>query len=162
MAHEFYVSIEFTKQGKIKGESLRKDHKDKITGLSFEYEIQVPTDAATGHPSGKRQHKPIVITKEWGASSPQLFTACAHNETLKKVLFEFIKAAKDGKEHVYYTITLENAHVSSYKPYTGREEGAKHVEATDTFELEEIEFTFEKIQLDNKDANTSAYDNWIE
>jgi type VI secretion system secreted protein Hcp len=160
MAHEFYVSIEFTKQGKNKGESLRKDHKDKITGLSFEYELQVPTDAATGNPSGKRQHKPIVITKEWGASSPQLFQACCHNETLKKVKFEFIKADSAGKEHVYYQIELENAHVSSYKPYTGREEGAKHVEATDTFELEEIEFTFEKISLVNNDAKTTAMDDW--
>src|SRR5260370_42082542 len=61
MAHEFYVQIDFTKQGKNKGESLRTAHKDKITGLSFEYELLVPTDAATGHPSGKRQHKPIVI-----------------------------------------------------------------------------------------------------
>ncbi len=28
-------------------------------------------DASTGQATGKRQHKPIKIIKEWGASSPQ-------------------------------------------------------------------------------------------
>jgi type VI secretion system secreted protein Hcp len=162
MAHEFYATIEGTKQGKFKGESPRKDHKDKIAGLSFEYETIIPTDVASGQPSGKRQHKPIVITKEWGAASPQFFQACVTNEAMKNVLFEFIKTDAAGKEHVYYTIKLENAFISAYKPYTGREEGAKHRETADTFELEEIHFTFQKILVTNLDAKTSAQDDWRE
>ena len=50
MAHEFYVTIEGTKQGKFKGESLRKDHAAKFAGLSIEYSVQSPRDAATGMP----------------------------------------------------------------------------------------------------------------
>ena len=31
-----------------------------------------PRDSASGQATGKRQHKPITITKEWDAASPQL------------------------------------------------------------------------------------------
>jgi len=34
-----------------------------------------PRDAASGLPTGKRQHKPMVIVKEWGAASPALINA---------------------------------------------------------------------------------------
>lgn len=34
--------------------------------------IYAPRDVATGQASGKRMHKPMTITKEWGATTPQL------------------------------------------------------------------------------------------
>jgi hypothetical protein len=40
--------------------------------LSFTYEVKSPRDVATGQASGKRTHKPLTITKEWGPSTPQL------------------------------------------------------------------------------------------
>jgi hypothetical protein len=40
--------------------------------ISFEQEIVSPRDAASGLPTGKRQHKPFVITKELDKSSPTL------------------------------------------------------------------------------------------
>jgi len=40
--------------------------------ISFEQEIVSPRDAASGLPTGKRQHKPFVITKELDKSSPIL------------------------------------------------------------------------------------------
>lgn len=44
------------------------------------YEIKSPRDVATGQSSGKRQHKPISITKEWSTSSPVLkFTVPAQD-----------------------------------------------------------------------------------
>ena len=39
---------------------------------SSSYQIVSPRDVATGQSSGKRMHKPFVITKEWGAAPPQL------------------------------------------------------------------------------------------
>lgn len=32
--------------------------------------VQSPRDVATGQASGKRQHKPIRVIKEWGTSGP--------------------------------------------------------------------------------------------
>ena len=36
------------------------------TDIALEYTVVSPRDAASGQASGKRMHKPITITKEWG------------------------------------------------------------------------------------------------
>lgn len=159
MAYEFYVTIEGTKQGALKGESIREAHKDKIAGLAFYYELQSPRDAATGLASGKRQHRPITFTKEWGAASPQIFQALATNEVLKSVLFEFIRTTPEGVEEIHYTIKLTDATVSNLKQYVSM---THHAEATDIHELEDVSLTFKKIELDNKLASTAASDDWTQ
>ena len=42
---------------------------DGTCSITFEQEIISPRDAASGLPTGKRQHKPFVITKELDRSS---------------------------------------------------------------------------------------------
>ena len=156
MAYEFYVTIEGTKQGKFRGESPRDGHQDKIACISYSYTLKSPRDAATGQASGKRQHQPVTITKEWGASSPQFFQACVSNEVLKSVLFEFIRTNSDGKEDVYQTVTLTNASISEFKQFTsdaGRAQGDVH-------ELDEISFTFQTISIRNTAGKTAAGDDW--
>jgi type VI secretion system secreted protein Hcp len=164
MAYEFYVSVEGTKQGKLKGESPRDSHKEKIAGLSYRHEIKSPRDVATGQASGKRQHGPILITKEWGASSPQFFQALVTNEVLKSVLFEFFHTTPDGLEEVYHTVKLTNATISSIRYMTGSDgessNSSKHSGAYDTHELEEVGFTYQRIELENKPGKTSAEDDW--
>jgi type VI secretion system secreted protein Hcp len=156
MAYEFYVSIEGTKQGKFKGESARKEHKDKLVGIRFNYQIKSPRDAASGQATGKRQHHPVTITKEWGAATPQLFQALVTNEVLKTVQLEFVQPTATGKNQVYHTIKLINAVVSDIKQYSG--------EATDPSadirELEDISFTFERIELENIPGKAIATDDW--
>jgi type VI secretion system secreted protein Hcp len=157
MAYEFYITIEGTKQGKFKGESIRDKHKDKLEGLAFEWKVQSPRDIATGQASGKRQHLPIKVTKEWGAASPQIFHALCTNEVLKSVLFEFVRTTAEGAEEIHHTIKLTNATVSELHPYIGM---AKHEERTDVHELEEVSFTYQKIEIENKIAKTMAVDDW--
>ena len=36
--------------------------------------VLVPRESASGMATGKRQHSPITIVKEWGAASPQLMS----------------------------------------------------------------------------------------
>jgi len=158
MAYEFYVTTTGTTQNAFKGESTRTAHKAKAPCISFEYAVQSPRDQATGMASGKRQHKPIVITKEIGASTPQFFQACVTNEVLTSVLFEFVHTTDKGAEEVYYTIKLTNATVSSVRQFTG--EGSKHGEEVATHELEEIAFTFQKLDMEHKVAKTAATDDW--
>src|SRR6187551_500887 len=146
MAYEFYVTIEGTKQGAFKGESVREAHNKKIAGLSYRHEITAPRDVATGQASGKRQHGPVTITKEWGASSPQLFQALVKNEVLKSVFVEFVHTTPDGLEEVYHTVKLVNATVSKIAQSTGSGESASTAKTTavyDTHELEEISFTYQ-------------------
>ncbi len=150
MAYEFYVTIEGTKQGKLIGDSTKRAHKGKIVGLVFDYEVVSPRDASTGQATGKRQHKPVMFTKRWGAATPQLFEALVTNEVLKTVLFEFVRTDAKGVEHVYHTIKLSNATVAQIH---------QHADA-DTHELEHVSFTFQKIEIENKDGKTTASDDW--
>lgn len=165
MAYEFYVTVEGTKQGKFKGESPREAHKEKFGCLSYKHEILSPRDAATGQASGKRQHKPIKVIKEWGPSSPQLFQALTSNEVLKSVLFEFFKTDPNGQEYCYHTIKLVNATISNIQYGTGfgTESIASSKQSSqsyDTHELEEVSFTYQRIEVENKDGKTSADDDW--
>lgn len=163
MAYEFYVTIEGKKQGAFKGESVRAAHAAKIAGLSYEHEIVSPRDIASGQASGKRQHYPIKITKEWGPASPQLMVALTTNEALPKVLFEFYKTTPEGVEEVYYKITLTNATISRIKYVTGAGESAgtaKTQASYDTHELEEVSFTYQKIEVENTGGQTMAVDDW--
>ncbi len=156
MAYEYYVSIEGAKQGKFKGESIREAWKEKIPAIGFEYEVKSPRDAASGLATGKRQHQPVTIVKQWGASSPQIFQALVTNELLKTVLFEFVRTNSNGEEQVFYTIKLTNATIVSFHPHINQQNS----NSNDIPETEEVSFTFQKIELENKLAKTMATDDW--
>ena len=158
MAYEFYVTIQGTKTDSFHGESRRKSHEQAITGLEFLYEVTAPRDLATGQATGKRQHKPITITKEWGAASPQIFQALVNNEVLKSVLFEFMETAPEGKEVVAYTIRLINATISQFRQYIGNIDNFVYDSTPDSLELERVSFTFETIEIHHVAAQTSAVD----
>jgi type VI secretion system secreted protein Hcp len=72
-------------------------------------------DAASGLPTGKRQHKPVVITHELGGSSPQFLNALATNEVLDEVVINFFRMERTGQEVNYYTVKLTDANVSDDK-----------------------------------------------
>ena len=160
MAHEFYISIKGARQGAFKGNADvgAKRAKGKIGGVKFSMETTSPRDVATGQASGKRTHKPIVITKEWDAAWPQIYNALVTNETLKTVLFEFIKADAAGKDFVYHTITLTNANVSNLHSYLDLTDTSG--DRYDAHELEDVSFVFQKIEIVNKEGETTAADDW--
>jgi type VI secretion system secreted protein Hcp len=158
MPFSCYVSIEGTKQGKFKGEqSFSKLGTGKITVLRLNYSVDMPHDLATGKPSGKRQHGVVRFTKEVGAASPQLFQALVQNEALKTVLFEFVRTTASGEEQVYFTIKLTGgnvAHVATSFDATIR--GTR----VDGHQLQEVDLTFDKIEVEETTAKTTSSDNW--
>jgi type VI secretion system secreted protein Hcp len=157
VGHAFYVSIEGQKQGKFRG-SVNGGKPGRIAGIRFSAETTSPRDAATGMASGKRQHKPITITKEWDASSPQLFRAIVTNEVLKTILFEFVRTDPGGKEHVHYTIKLTNAAVADVRSYLDLTDTSG--DPYDGHELEDVAFTFQTIEVADQDGKTTAADDW--
>ena len=156
-AYEFYVTIEGVKQGKIKGESMRKGMEGKIPGVRFNYEVKSPRDPQSGLATGKRLHQPVVITKQWGVSSPQIFQACVANEILKSVVIEFVRVNPQGKEYVFQVIRLTNATITSIRQYANVANAGEPVYPVG---LEDIAFTFQKIEIVNQDGKTQAMDDW--
>ena len=159
MAFACYLTIEGAQQGTFHGEqSFSKFGSGKITAVKFSSGVTTPHDVATGQASGKRQHQTIKFTKEWGAATPQLFTALVTNEKLTSVVFNFTRTSADGKEQVTLVVTLTNASVVSIASALNLVD--RHQSAFDGHELEDIELTFEKIQIEEKASNQTASDDW--
>lgn len=74
------MTIEGEKQGKFKGETKKKGSEIGVVSLVHEA-------APVGKHQNKREHSPVIVTKEIDASSPQLQKAFETGETLKQVVF---------------------------------------------------------------------------
>jgi type VI secretion system secreted protein Hcp len=150
-AVEIFIAVEGTKQGKFKGDSPVIPFKDQSRVLKFSYGVVSPRDVSTGQARGKRQHKPIVITREPGAASPQFFTALVTNEVLKPVVIQFLRGnVNTGINEVQQIITLTNPSISDFRQYVG----------DDGRWLEDVAFAFQQIQIENKPGKTMAVDSW--
>src|SRR5437764_13583259 len=98
MSLNAYLSATGQKQGQIKGSVTQKGREGFIAVYAVNHEIISPRDAASGLPTGKRQHKPFVIRKEIDKSSPLLFKVFVTNETLTEVVLKFFAATANGVE----------------------------------------------------------------
>jgi len=155
MANVYYLSVKAAKQGELKGEGGK--NRGKIPILGFSYGVLSPRDAGSGQATGKRQHKPLTVFKEWGVISPQLFESLVTNEVLPSVIIDEFRTDSEGKEEVYMEIRLTNATLAEIEinperpddqpPWTGRE-------------IEQVSFVFEKIEIENKVSKVIAMDNW--
>jgi type VI secretion system secreted protein Hcp len=158
MTKPMYVTIKGARQGVFKGRGSKPDH-GRIPITAFEWETLSPLDAASGKPSGRRKHKPVVFRKEVDAASPQILEALVTNETLSSALFEFTSVSKEGKETVDYTISLTNAAVAAFgeSVHTGDQGGPP----VDSRRLDQVTLTFQRIEFSNKPGGTAASDDWL-
>ena len=96
----------------------------------------------------RRMNEPVVIVRNQDEASPFFVRAAASGETLTSVVIEFTRAVGSRTE-VYQTVTLTNAIVSSVKTING---GIQP--------MEEVSFTFQKIEYENKDGAAAAPATW--
>src|SRR6187401_2230480 len=89
MALNQYLKLKGQKQGEIKGSVTQKGREGKIMVIAVSHEIMSPRDAASGLPTGKRMHKPFVVTKELDKSSPLLYNVLCNNENVTEWKLEF-------------------------------------------------------------------------
>jgi type VI secretion system secreted protein Hcp len=157
VAYAFYAQIKGQKSGQIKGSVLQQVHRDQIGGLAMSYEVDLGHDAATGLPTGKRLHKPFMITKEWDQSSPALLNVLFTNENLTTCIFEFWHAVANGSEMKFMTYTLTNANIISIHQYTASPDQLNQFDAKD---LEDIAFTYQKIEVTWVQGGITAQDDW--
>ena len=120
-----------------------------ITVIAYQYELTSPRDAASGLPTGHRQHHPVTITHALGGSSPEFLNSAATNEVLTSVVITFNRVDRNGKEINFYTVKLTNATITLVKQYT-----------SGSSVLEDVSFTFQKIEQDDNIAKTTFLDDW--
>jgi type VI secretion system Hcp family effector len=160
MSFQYYMSIKGTKQGQFKPESPKQGRSDKWSECTyFKMGSKVPYDTNRGNVQGFRIFDPVAITKEWGASSPQILQAHWTNEVLTEVVIECVTRSKDGtKEIVTERITLTDAVVVSVQRYSAAD--AKENVDHDTDHLEDVGFRFRQIMVEQVQNGTMVTDNW--
>lgn len=157
MALNAYLTIKGTVQGQIKGGVTQKGKEGQIAVYAFHHEIISPRDTASGLPTGKRQHKPITITKEIDKSTPLLLTALETNEVLTEVVIRFFATSPAGVEVQYYTIKLTNASIAS----NSQDMSLNKIEPGIKLPvLEEIAFVYQKIECTWVDGGITSVDDW--
>ncbi|MFO0757170.1 MAG: type VI secretion system tube protein TssD [Byssovorax sp.] len=157
MALSAYVSIVAEKQGQIRGSVTQKGREGKIMVVAVQHEIVCPRDPASGIPTGKRVHKPLMILKETDRSTPLLYNVLTHNENLKSVEIQFWQPSPTGAERQHWTIRLTNANISSIQFKLGNTRSPKLARYS---ELEEVSFTYQKIEWTWTEGGIMADDDW--
>jgi len=158
MALQIVATVTGAKQGAFKGESNQKGREGKIPGVALSYGVLSPREVTSGQATGKRQQHPVVFTKEWGASSPQFYTAAYTNEVLSSVLFEFYYASPTGAQIVDHSIKLTNATIIQVEQSVMIPQSGGPI--IDSRDLQVISFTFQKIEITSLTGGTSASDSW--
>jgi type VI secretion system secreted protein Hcp len=157
MPMPIHMTLKGQTSGEIKGSCTQKGREGSILLFAFDHDILSPRDIASGLPTGKRQHKPVLVTKEIDKSSPLLYTVLCNNENLTEVVFKFWKPSASGKEVQYYTIKLTNANIAARKTYFPN---MLIAENTKLPHLEEVAFTYQKIEWTWEDGGITSEDDW--
>ncbi len=142
-----FVAIAATKQGTLNGEA-RAPHEHELAVVEFGYELSSPRDLASGQASGKRQHRPVVITKECGPATPQLFQACITNEVFESVVLDCYGSDGTSTDALVHTVKLTHAAVSQFHQFTDPRLGL----------LERVSLTFEKIEISSQISKLDVND----
>jgi type VI secretion system secreted protein Hcp len=128
-----------------------------IEVLSYSHGVVSPRDAASGLPTGKRQHKPFTITKELDKSTPLLYQRLIGNSTIPFCVVSYVHKFADGSLEPYMTITLTNAQVAGVESKKG---DVRSLDQRHYGEYEEVSFTYQKITWEALDGGITAQDDW--
>ncbi len=101
----------YMKIADIKGESTDNEHKDWIDVLS----MSSPDSSTSTSTTGKRQHKPITITKAVDKASPMLQSASISGKVFPKVEIHVSASSYGGSRATYLKYELKNVMITSYQ-----------------------------------------------
>jgi type VI secretion system secreted protein Hcp len=152
-----YMRIRASLQGDIRGGVTIKGRENTIAVSALAHEMTAPFDAATGQATGKRQHKPFVITKAFDRSSVPLRNAMTKNELLTEVTLQFYAPSATGVETLYMTVTLRNARITSMRQ-TMLNNTAAETAALPMYE--EVSFVYQEITWTWANPGLIAKDTW--
>jgi type VI secretion system secreted protein Hcp len=157
MALAAYLSIVAERHGPVKGSVTQKGREGKSLVYGARHEIVSPRDPMNGRPTGKRAHKPLILTKQVDRASPILEQILCSNENIVNALVEFWITMPNGSERARFAILLRNANVAAIHLKMPSIRSEKLVRLP---EHEDVWFTYQRIEWTWVDANISAADDW--
>ncbi len=157
MALNAYLRLKGETAGEVKGSVTQAGREDSIMVIGFEHDVVSPRDAASGLPTGKRQHMPITITKEIDLSTPILYQIMVQNENIPEWKMQCFQPSAAGQEQQHYTITLTNASIAGIRAEMLNN---KYSENMQHKEREHVSFCYQKIEWTWEEGGISTQDDW--
>jgi len=164
MALNAFLKLIASNLGDIKGGTLQKGREGWIEVIAFSHEVLSPRDPATGQATGRRQHKPLTITKELDKSSPLLMQLLISNESIKNFELRFwtpknaARVGASGAEYNHLTLKLQNAFIIDIKTTMLNN---KNPELLKYKEFEDVSFVYENIEWVWNETGVTTVDNWV-
>ncbi|VVP22269.1 Major exported protein [Pseudomonas fluorescens] len=162
-----YMMLQGSKQGLITAGTFTEDsvgniyqlgHEDEILVQAFDHQVIIPRDPQSGQPTGQRVHKPLMITKVFDKASPLIFNALTSGERLEKCRLSWYRSAtKQSAQEHYYTIELEDAIIVDVR---SRMPNCQDPEMAHFTHLEDVYFTYRKINWTHEICGTTGSDDW--
>lgn len=138
----------------IKGEARGASSKDEIDLESWSFGITQATSFGSGGGggTGKAGFQDIQFKSRMSCASPKLFDACATGKHIEKAILTCRKAG--GKQEVFYTMTLTDVLVSSYR--VASLDGARNAERIGPAAIDEFALNFGRIEVAYKEQNVKG------
>lgn len=157
MALNAYLNLTGETQGKVAGSVTQAGREDSIMVFATNHEIISPRDAASGLPTGKRQHKPLRLMTEIDKATPVLANILVNNENISEFRLDFWRPSRSGQEVQFYTIELVNANIASMHSKSLNNKIPENMRLP---EMVTWEFTYQKIIWTWQDGGIMAEDDW--
>jgi type VI secretion system secreted protein Hcp len=148
-----YLRLTDSENQPIEGSVTDPGQEGSILVVSMQHSVSTPRDAASGLPTGKRQHKPFVITKLIDKASPLLYGIQNNGEVLVNFNMTFWRPTLTSEPENYYTITLTNARIISIHQLM---QGNQDTETAEPLPVEQVSFTYDTISWTYMDGTTST------
>jgi type VI secretion system secreted protein Hcp len=157
MAIAMYLTLKGQKQGEIRGGVTQKGREHSILVIAASHGIISPRDPGSGLPTGKRQHQAFGITKTLDQATPPLYSGLAMNENLPDWRLEYWQLQPRGKEELVYTVKLINANIASIHHRVLNVDSPENAQLP---AMEDIQFTYQKIEWTWVNGGITAGDDW--
>ncbi|WP_433926677.1 type VI secretion system tube protein TssD [Sorangium cellulosum] len=153
-----YLRLVGARQGEIRGSVTQKGREGSILVTEVFHSLVGPRDPVTGRPTGKRMHKPFIVTKDLDRSTPHLLDILSHNENIPHWELQFYRSVSIGVERPIFTVQLTNANISSIQFHVFN---VRNPVLARVPEQEEVAFTYQKVVWTWNDGGLSAEDDWL-
>lgn len=136
---------------------------DELGGISLtEYgqvedlawSVSSPRDAASGLPTGKRQHRPLTLRVRMAGATSLVAQALTANQNLPSVrVLWFTRDDAASSYEQTRALVLTNANISNLSIYSAREQGELATYA-------EFSMTYQQIGIEDYEGGLSYSDSW--
>ncbi len=148
------IRLEATKQGLIMGGKDGNNSKIEINSFQWGSGKSIGSNSVNPNKPG-RSESTVVITKEVDKASLNMLQAFTNKEGLKSVEIQLTKTSPGGKQQVFKIIRLSGAMIQNVM---SSDSGKKPHSTPETYQQEEITFTFTHIEM--FDENGKSDNSW--